>query len=119
LLAEQDVRPPEPGLAFDALSGGNQQRALLAKWLQTAPKLLLLHEPTRGVDVGARERIISALRDMAARGVSVLAASADYEQLAELCDRVLIFSRGRAVAELEGADLTEARIAERCNSLSV
>lgn len=118
LLVEQDVRPPEPQLTFEALSGGNQQKAVLAKWLQTAPRLLLLHEPTRGVDVGARERIVSSLRDIADRGVSVLSASADYEQLAQLCDRVLIFSAGRAVDELAGPDLTEARIAERCHLLN-
>jgi ribose transport system ATP-binding protein len=118
LLAEHDVRPPEPRLTFDALSGGNQQKAVLAKWLQTAPRLLLLHEPTRGVDIGARERIVSSLRDIAGRGVSVLSASTDYEQLARLCDRVLIFSAGRAVDELAGPDLTEARIAERCHLLS-
>ena len=118
LLAEQDVRPPEPQLTFDALSGGNQQKAVLAKWLQTAPRLLLLHEPTRGVDVGARERIVSSLRDIAARGVSVLSASTDYEQLAELCDRVLIFSAGRVVDELAGPNLTEARIGERCHLLN-
>jgi ribose transport system ATP-binding protein len=118
LLAKQDVRPPEPQLMFDALSGGNQQKAVLAKWLQTAPRLLLLHDPTRGVDVGARERIVSALRDIAGRGVSVLSASADFEQLARLCDRVLIFSAGRAVDELVGPDVTEARIAERCHLLN-
>lgn len=118
LLAEHDVRPPEPRLTFGALSGGNQQKAVLAKWLQTAPRLLLLHEPTRGVDVGARERIMSSLRDVAGRGVSVLSASADYEQLARLCDRVLIISAGRAVDELAGPELTEARIAERCHLLN-
>jgi ribose transport system ATP-binding protein len=118
LLAKQDVRPPEPQLMFDALSGGNQQKAVLAKWLQTAPRLLLLHDPTRGVDVGARERIVSALRDIAGRGVSVLSASADFEQLARLCDRVLILSAGRAVDELVGPDVTEARIAERCHLLN-
>jgi ribose transport system ATP-binding protein len=118
LLAEHEVRPPEPQLAFGALSGGNQQKALLAKWLQTSPRLLLMHEPTRGVDVGARDRILSSVRGLAGRGVSVLSASSDYEQLAELCDRVLIFSAGRAVDELGGADLTEAGLAARCHSLN-
>ena len=118
LLADHGVRPPEPQLAFEALSGGNQQKAVLAKWLQTAPKLLLLHEPTRGVDVGARDRIVSRLRDIASRGVCVLNASADYEQLARLCDRVLILSGGRVVDELAGPELTEARIAERCHLLN-
>jgi ribose transport system ATP-binding protein len=118
LLAEHEVRPPIPGLPFDALSGGNQQKALLAKWLQTKPKLLLLDEPTRGVDVGARERIIVAIRQLAGHGMAVLCASGDHEQLALLCDRVLVLARGAVAAELAEADLTRETIAQRCHSLS-
>lgn len=118
LLAEHEVRPPNPGLPFEALSGGNQQKALLAKWLQTRPKLLLLDEPTRGVDVGARERIIAAIRQLAGHGMAVLCASADHEQLALLCDRVLVVARGAVAAELTGADLTSETIARRCHWLS-
>ena len=118
LLAAHDVRPPQPGLAFEALSGGNQQKALLAKWLNTEPRLLLLDEPTRGVDVGARERITGAIRRLAEDGICVLCASDDHEQLVDLCDRVLIFSNGRAAADLAGAELTREGIAERCHSPS-
>jgi ribose transport system ATP-binding protein len=114
LLAEHDVRPSDPGVPFAALSGGNQQRALLAKWLQTGPPLLLLDEPTRGVDVGARAAIDDTIRALAIAGTTVLCASADYDQLGTLCDRVLIFADGRLVGELTGADLTSERIAERC-----
>jgi len=118
LLAEQDVRPPDPGLAFEALSGGNQQKALLAKWLQTHPRLLLLDDPTRGVDVCARERILAALRQTAGAGAAVLCSSSDHEQLADLCGRVLVFSDGRVVEELAGPELTKEGIARRCHSLS-
>jgi ribose transport system ATP-binding protein len=75
---------------------------------------LLLDEPTQGVDVGARRQITSALRAAADGGMAVLCASSDVEQLAELCDRVLVFSRGRIVAELRGAALTKDGIAEAC-----
>jgi ribose transport system ATP-binding protein len=98
LLARQGVDPADPGSAFRTLSGGNQQKALLAKALGTHPRLLLLDEPTRGVDVGARRGILSAIRSLAQDGVCVVCASADSDQLAELCDRVLVFSGG-AVAE--------------------
>jgi ribose transport system ATP-binding protein len=109
-----DVRPPDPALPLDALSGGNQQKALLAKWLQLSPLLLVLEEPTQGVDVGAREQIFAAIRAWAADGACVLCLSGDHEQLALLCQRVLLFRRGRIVAELTGADVTEERMAHEC-----
>jgi ribose transport system ATP-binding protein len=115
LVAEHGVRPSEPRIAFDALSGGNQQKALLAKWLQTRPPLLLLDEPTRGVDAAARLEIASTIRRLAREGVSVLCASGDYEQLAELCERVMVFASGRVVRELVGAELTKERISEQCS----
>lgn len=114
LLESCDVRPPDPGAGFASLSGGNQQKTLLAKWLQGALRLLLVHEPTQGVDVGAREQIFALLREKAARGVPMLCASSDYEQLALLCDRALVFGNGRVVDELSGADLTKERLAESC-----
>ena len=99
LLERFDVRPNRPRLPFGALSGGNQQKTLLAKWLATEPTLLLLDEPTGGVDVGARHRIRAAIREAAGAGTAVLWASADEEELALACDRVVVFSRGRAVSE--------------------
>jgi len=109
-----DVRPADPTLRLEALSGGNQQKALLAKWLQLMPRLLVLEEPTQGVDVGAREQIFAAIRAWAADGAGVLCLSSDHEQLALLCQRVLIFRRGRIVAELAGTDVTEERMAHEC-----
>jgi ribose transport system ATP-binding protein len=114
LCRQFDVRPPDPTLRLEALSGGNQQKALLAKWLQLMPRLLVMEEPTQGVDVGAREQIFAAIRAWAADGAAVLCLSGDHEQLALLCQRVLIFRRGRIVAELTGADVTEERMAHEC-----
>jgi len=108
------VRPDDPALALEALSGGNQQKVLLAKWLQLEPRLLILQEPTQGVDVGAREQIFSIIREFAARGGGVLCLSGDHEQLAMLCPRVLIFRRGRVARELTGSDVTKERIAHEC-----
>ena len=108
-----DVRPPDPTLRYSSLSGGNQQKALLAKWFQTEPALLLLHEPTQGVDVGAREQIFEMVRAAAGEGRCVLCASSDYEQLAAICDRVLVLGRGRVVRELTGDEVTKERITEQ------
>jgi ribose transport system ATP-binding protein len=114
LLEQFDVRPPDPRLKYGSLSGGNQQKAMLAKWLQTKPSLLLLHEPTQGVDVGARQQIFQLTRKAASDGTAVVCVSTDYEQLAAVCDRVAVFGRGRVARELTGNQLTKERIAEQC-----
>ncbi|MEA2661442.1 MAG: ribose transport system ATP-binding protein [Chloroflexota bacterium] len=116
LLEQFDVRPPDPRLKYRSLSGGNQQKAMLAKWLQTKPSLLLLHEPTQGVDVGARQQIFQLTRQAAADGTAVVCVSTDHEQLAAICDRVVVFGRGRAARELTGDQITKDRIAEQCYS---
>lgn len=114
LSQEHDVRPLDPGLPLGALSGGNQQKVLLAKWLQLGPKLLLLDEPTQGVDYGARQQIFKALDKAAAQGTAILCASTDNEQLEQICDRIIVFARGRPVAELSGDAITRKAIAEAC-----
>jgi ribose transport system ATP-binding protein len=116
LCRQYDVRPANPRAAYQSLSGGNQQKALLAKWLQMDPALLLLHEPTQGVDVGARQQIFSLIRDAAERRHTVVCASSDYEQLSTVCDRVLIFGRGRVVSELVGQNVTKDRITQAAYS---
>ena len=120
LLDEYTVKPRDPRLDYSALSGGNQQKVMLAKWLQTKPALIAFHEPTQGVDVGARQQIFRIMKEAAEKGTAVLCASSDYEQLAAVCDRVLIFGRGRVVRELVGGDVTKDRIAEQCyNSIAL
>ncbi len=95
-----EVRPADPSMPMASLSGGNQQKVVLAKWFQMEPKLILLDEPTQGVDVGARETVFRHIANAAAAGAAVLCASSDYEQLAAICSRVLIFAAGRVVATL-------------------
>ena len=111
LGAQAGVKPNVPGLPLSALSGGNAQKALVAKWLQTAPRLLLLDEPTQGVDVGARQAIWDALDAAADAGTAILVASTDAEQLAALCHRVLVFANGAVRDELTGVRLTRDAIA--------
>lgn len=114
LMKAFDVRPAHAKALLSTLSGGNQQKAVLAKWLQVKPRLLLLHEPTQGVDVGARARIAEEIRHAAAEGTAVLVASSDYEHLADVADRILVMSDGILSSELTGDDVTKQRIAEVC-----
>ena len=89
--AEQKIRE---------LSGGNQQKVLLARWLCTDPKLLILDEPTRGIDVGAKAEIQSLIRELADQGLGVLMISSELEEITEGADRVFVLSDGRTVADL-------------------
>jgi ribose transport system ATP-binding protein len=111
LMERLDVRPPDPERAFSSFSGGNQQKIVLAKWLSTEPRILVLDEPTQGVDAGAKHDILELVVQAAARGMTVLMCSGDYEQLANVCDEVLILRDGRVAARLQGKDITEERIA--------
>jgi ribose transport system ATP-binding protein len=114
-LAERfDVRPRDPERLLGSLSGGNQQKVVLAKWLQMRPRLILLDEPTQGVDIGAREQVFEAIRAAAREGACVLCASSDFEQLEAICDRVVVFNRGQAVAEIVGEAIIKAAIAAKC-----
>ncbi len=114
LVEDFDVRPRDPTRPIRELSGGNQQKVVLAKWLQTEPDVILLDEPTQGVDVGARHQVYDFIRAAALRGTAVLCASSDHEQLEMICDRVLVFSKGRVVANLSGADVNKTTITRYC-----
>jgi ABC-type sugar transport system ATPase subunit len=92
------------------LSGGNQQKVVIARWLASKPKVLILDEPTRGVDVGARAEIHRLIRKLAAEGMAVLVISSEPEELPDMCDRALVMAEGRIVGELAGEELTRQRI---------
>ena len=94
----------------DALSGGNQQKVVVAKWLATSPKVILLDEPTKGVDVGAKFEIHEIIRREAARGAGCLVASSDLPEVLALADRILVMRQGRIQGQLEGADATEESV---------
>ena len=99
--------PGGPGQAVGTLSGGNQQKVVLARWLEAGTRVLLLSEPTRGVDVGARADIYAVLEELRGRGFAVLLASSDLEEIEATADRTLVFARGRVVAEIGRADATQ------------
>lgn len=113
LITRFNVLLPGLDVAIQQLSGGNQQKCVLAKWLSRRPRVLLLHEPTQGVDVGGRFEIWRHLRAAAAGGAAVLIASESAEELAELCDRVLIFRDGYIIGELRGDEVDKHTIVER------
>jgi ribose transport system ATP-binding protein/rhamnose transport system ATP-binding protein len=94
------------------LSGGNQQKVVIGRWLLRAPKILILDEPTRGVDIGARGDIHRLIRSLAAQGMAVLVISSEPDELPDLCDRVLVMAEGRIVKELTGATITRNAIVE-------
>ena len=101
------------GAASDAvstLSGGNQQKVVIAKWLMTNPRIILLNDPTRGIDVGTKQEIYRLLRQLADAGASILFYSTDYEELIGCCNRVSVMVGGRVSRELEGAEITEMNI---------
>ncbi|MCO6009903.1 sugar ABC transporter ATP-binding protein [Actinoallomurus purpureus] len=110
LLAMLDVRPPDTEAPFAALSGGNQQKVLIGRWLGIRRRVLVLEEPTAGVDVGARAEIHRLLDDSVAEGLAVLLVSTDVDEVVRLCHRVLVFARGVVTAELSGAELTAAAV---------
>lgn len=114
-LTEQfDIRPREVEREVATLSGGNQQKVVLAKWLQIRPRVLLLHEPTQGVDIGAREQIFAFIRAATREGKCTVVASTDYEQLEQLCTRVLVIGDGHVTADLRDREVNKDRIAEEC-----
>jgi ribose transport system ATP-binding protein len=92
------------------LSGGNQQKVVIAKWLRTQPRVLLLDEPTQGVDVGAKAAIYELIAAAAREGTGVVISSSDPEELVMLCDRVLVMQGGRVAADVPREELTEARL---------
>jgi ABC-type sugar transport system ATPase subunit len=94
------VRPDDPERQARTFSGGNQQKLVLAKGLAATPEVLLLEEPTRGVDVATRAELYALLDELAAGGLGLVVSSSDTEELAGLCDRVLVFRGGRVVKEL-------------------
>lgn len=106
-----EIRPPLAHAVTATFSGGNQQKALLAKWLLARPRLLLLHEPTQGVDVGARRDIYRFVKSAAALNqTAVLWVTTDFEELAEVCDRVIVLIQGRQAAALAGEELSDDTI---------
>ena len=108
LIKQFDVNPPAPQADVQNLSGGNQQKVVLARWINLRLPLLILEEPTAGVDVGAKRQIYDILREQANAGVCVLVVSTDFEEVANVCTRALVFRDGQVATELTGDALSVA-----------
>jgi ribose transport system ATP-binding protein len=102
----------DPGQPIATLSGGNQQKVILGRWLERRSHALLLVEPTRGVDVGARQEIYRSVRKLSSEGIGVLIPTSDYEEVVQVADRAAVMARGRIVAMLEGDEITTGRLTE-------
>jgi ribose transport system ATP-binding protein len=109
-IARLQIKIGTPDDAVLTLSGGNQQKVVLAKWLMTEPRIILLNDPTRGIDVGTKQELYRLMRELADQGAAILFYSTDYDELIGCCDRVAIMYDGRIVRELEGAELNETNI---------
>lgn len=111
-MFDLNVKAAHPRIAAATLSGGNQQKLVLGKWLVRNPKVLILDEPTRGVDVGAKSQVHQLIRNLAAKGLATLVISSDLPELLSLCDRLLVIRSGQIVGELQGATATQEAVLE-------
>jgi ribose transport system ATP-binding protein len=107
MVTRLSIKAPDVDEPVGTLSGGNQQKVVIAKWLMNRPRIILLNDPTRGIDVGTKQEIYALLRRLADEGAAVLLYSTDYAELIGCCDRVAVFFDGRIVRWLEGDALTE------------
>lgn len=111
------VRPDDPELALDTFSGGNQQKVVLARWLSVGRSVMVLEEPTMGVDVGAKSEIYALLRDAARDGTATVVVSTDMEEVTKIAHRAFVLERGQVVAELSGSDLTIGNLVAAASGL--
>jgi len=116
MVKRLSIKAPDLGAAVGTLSGGNQQKVVIAKWLTNAPRIILLNDPTRGIDVGTKQEIYQLLRKLADAGAAIVFYSTDYDELVGCCDRVLVLYDGAVKRELVGPETTEhALIASALN----
>lgn len=106
--ADLQIKPPNPNMLLGSLSGGNQQKVALAKWLTHLPKVLILSEPTRGMDVGAKEDVIRIVKDLRDKGVAILVLSTEPETILTLADRVSVLRKGTVAKEFSNGTIHKA-----------
>ena len=118
-IKELRIATPSVLRAVGDLSGGNQQKVLIAKWLAMEPEVLIVDEPTRGVDVGARSEIYRLLRELAAKGIALIVVSSDLPEVLTLADRIIVMADGRTVGELDGKTATEEAVLKLATKFTV
>jgi ribose transport system ATP-binding protein len=110
------IKTRSPDVLVNHLSGGNQQKVVIGKWLEIAPRVILLDDPTRGVDIGAKREIYELIRQMSADGRIVLFSSTELPELIGLCDRILVLYRGRLAGEVEGGSIDNRTLLHLINT---
>jgi ribose transport system ATP-binding protein len=110
MMDKLHVKTPSPRQPVQYLSGGNQQKVVLGKWLALRPRVLLLDEPTRGIDVGAKQEIYRLMEQLAADGVAILFASSEMEEILRMAERTLVMHQGRITGELQRDELSEEAV---------
>ena len=109
-IRDYRIKTASPDAPVASLSGGNQQKVVVAKWLASNPSLLILDEPTRGVDVGAKQEIYAIMNDLAAKGMAIVMVSSDLPEIINMCDRVCVMRAGRLVANAAAEQITQENI---------
>ena len=119
MIAALSIKVAKVGLPVASLSGGNQQKVVIGKWLMTAPRIILLNDPTRGIDVGTKQEIYALLRRLADAGAAIVFYSTDYAELIGCCDRVLVLYDGQVKRTLVGDEITEKALIASALNLDV
>jgi ABC-type sugar transport system ATPase subunit len=114
LVERLDIKVGDPEHPIRYLSGGNQQKVVLAKWLNAGADVLIFDEPTQGIDVGAKDEFYGLMRDLAAEGKGVVFISSEFSELVQNCNRVLVMREGHLVGELAGEEVSESALLEKC-----
>jgi ABC-type sugar transport system ATPase subunit len=109
-VTDLGIRPALPDRLIENFSGGNQQKAVIAKWLSAKPKIVIMDEPTRGIDVGAKSEIYAIINELAEQGVGIIFVSSELPELIGVCDRILVVREGKLVAEYMKEDFSEENI---------
>jgi ABC-type sugar transport system ATPase subunit len=117
-IKQLGVKTSGPEAPVLSLSGGNQQKCIIARWLRTNPKVLLLDDPTRGIDVGAKAELYKLIDGLCRDGLGIIVTSSELPELITLCDRVLVLCEGRMTGELKRGEVTEERLMELATSIS-
>lgn len=116
-IEKMDVRPSDPGKQVGLMSGGNQQKVVVGKWLMRDLKLLIVDEPTAGIDVGAKDEIYGILEDLAHQGVAVILVSSDLQELIRVSHRILVMRKGSIVREFNSGSVTQSMVLEAASGL--
>jgi ABC-type sugar transport system ATPase subunit len=110
MVTALSIRTPNLGVKARALSGGNQQKLVIGKWLNSQVKVLLMDEPTRGIDIEAKNQVYELVRSLAGRGISVIFVSSEIDEVLEVSDRILVLNGGRIVADVRASQVTLEKV---------